>query len=355
MHTTPTLPARSVMLRALSERDSRFEGQFFFAVRTTGVFCRPTCRSRAPRPENVQFFPTAAEAYRAGFRPCRRCRPTEAATAIPPEIGKLRDALEAAPEQRWSDADLCAAGYDPSTVRRCFRRAYGVTFHAYRRSLRIGTALRTLQSGRGVLEAGLAAGYESASGFASAVRAIAGAPPGRARASMAQLASSQIDTPLGPMLALADDAGVRLLEFTDRRGLDRECREICRRLQARILPGENAPLRAARRALDRYFSTGAMPEIATAPIGSPFQLRVWSYLLNIPAGETRSYSQVAADLGIPRASRAVGRANGSNRIALLIPCHRVIASDGSLSGYSGGVSRKRWLLQLEQRAQQAHS
>lgn len=343
------------MLRALSERDSRFEGQFYFAVRTTGVFCRPTCRSRAPRPENVQFYATAAEAYRAGFRPCRRCRPAEPASAIPPEIRQLREAVEAAPERRWSDADLCAAGHDPSTVRRHFRRAYGVTFHAYRRSLRVGTAIQALRNGHGVLEAGLAAGFESASGFASAVRTIAGASPGRTRASVATLVSSQIDTPLGPMLAVADDSAVRLLEFTDRRGLERECSELCRRLKARILPGENAPIRAVRRALDRYFSTGAMPAVATAPTGSPFQQRVWSYLLTIPAGETRSYAQVAAALGMPKAVRAVGRANGSNCIALLIPCHRVIASDGSLTGYSGGVSRKRWLLQLEQRALEPHS
>lgn len=163
------------------------------------------------------------------------------------------------------------------------------------------------------------------------------------------LFTQRIDTPLGAMLALADDQGLRLLEFTDRRGLEREIAEWSRELRCAVAPGENAALRETRRQLARYFAGESLEfDLPLAPAGSAFQMRVWRELQKIPPGETRSYAQLARAVGAPGAARAVGRANGSNRLAIVIPCHRVINAGGAPGGYAGGVWRKKRLLDHEQ-------
>src|SRR5664280_877529 len=224
----PALPGRRVMYRALMARDPRYEGVFYAGVKTTGIFCRPTCRAKKPRAANVEFYASISAALHAGYRPYRLCRP------------------------------------------------------------------------------------------------------------------------LDKMLALADRQCLRLLEFVDRRGLEREIAQLRRRLHCAVVPGTNATLEATEAQLRRYFSGEQLGfDLPLAPVGSAFQQDVWAALRRIPAGTTRSYAEIAAEIGRTGAQRAVGRANGSNLLSLVIPCHRVIASDGTLSGYGGGVWRKQRLLDHE--------
>jgi len=344
-----SLPSTRTMYRALVRRDSSYEGVFLTGVKTTGIFCRPTCRAKKPKPENVEFFPTVSEALHGGYRPCRLCRPMDSTKPVPALVEQLRRAAEAAADGRVTDKDLAAMGVEPSTARRQFKAYHGLTFHAYQRARRMGLALRDVKVGRPVIEVQLAQGYESTSGFRDAFTRIFGQPPRDARAGHCLLAQ-RLETPLGTMLAVADDAGLRLLEFADRRGLERELAGLRRRLKCAIVPGSNATLEETGRQLARYFAGESLAfELPLAPVGSAFQLRVWAELGKIAPGTTRSYAGMAAKLGIPKAPRAIGRANGSNMLALVIPCHRVIRADGSLCGYAGGLWRKQRLLEHEQK------
>ena len=347
--TTKILPDFRTMYRALARRDSGYEGVFYTGVKTTGIFCRPTCRAKKPKPENVEFFPTINEALHGGYRPCRLCRPMDSTKPVPPLVEQLRRAVEAAADGRVSDKDLAAMGVEPSTARRQFRSYHGMTFHAYQRARRMGLALRDVQAGRAIIDVQLARGYESTSGFREAFTRIFGRPPRGATAGRCLLAQ-RLETPLGTMLALADEAGLRLLEFADRRGLERELAGLRRRLKCAIVPGSSATLEETGRQLARYFAGESLAfDLPLAPVGSEFQRRVWRELQGIPPGRTRSYMEMAVRLGVPKGPRAIGRANGSNMLALVIPCHRVINADGSLCGYAGGLWRKQRLLEHEQR------
>ncbi len=347
--TMNSLPSTRTMYRALVQRDSTYEGVFLTGVKTTGIFCRPTCRAKKPKPENVEFFPTINEALHGGYRPCRLCRPMDSTKPVPPLVEKLRRAVEAAPDGRVSDKDLTAMGVEPSTARRQFKSYHGMTFHAYQRARRMGLALRQVKVGRPVIEVQLEQGYESTSGFRGAFTRIFGQSPRGAKAGHCLLAQ-RLQTPLGTMLAIADDTGLRLLEFADRRGLERELAGLRRRLKGAIVPGNNAILEETGRQLARYFSGESLTfDLPLAPVGSEFQRRVWSELQAIAPGQTRSYAGMAVTLGIPKAPRAIGRANGSNMLALVIPCHRVIRADGALCGYAGGIWRKQRLLDHERK------
>jgi AraC family transcriptional regulator of adaptative response/methylated-DNA-[protein]-cysteine methyltransferase len=344
-----SLPTPRTMYRALSRRDASYEGVFFTGVKTTGIFCRPTCKAKRPRIENVEFFPTVTEALHGGYRPCRLCRPMDDTKPVPPLVERLRRAVEAVPDGRVTDKDLTAMGVEPTTARRQFKAYHGMTFHAYQRARRMGLALRDVKSGKPVIEAQLAGGYESTSGFREAFARVFGAPP-RGAKSTACLVARRLETPLGTVLALADDAGLRLLEFVDRRGLERELMVLRRRLKCVIIPGNHAILDQAAAQLSEYFAGQREQfDVPLAPVGSKFQLRVWAELGHIPPGRTLSYAEMAKRLGIPKAPRAIGRANGSNMLALVIPCHRVINADGSLNGYAGGIWRKQRLLEHERK------
>jgi AraC family transcriptional regulator of adaptative response/methylated-DNA-[protein]-cysteine methyltransferase len=259
----------------------------------------------------------------------------------------LLRAAETNHSTRLTDKDLVDMGIDPSTARRQFRACYGLTFQAYQRARRMGLALHEVRAGKPVIEAQLDGGYESTSGFGGAFRKTFGKPPREARSGDCLL-SRYIDTPLGRLMALADGKGLRLLEFEDQRGLDSQISRLAKRLACAVVPGTNATLEATEIQLRRYFA-GEQPkfDLPLAPVGSEFQLAVWAALQRIPRGTTRSYAAIAKEVGRPGAQRAVGRANGSNRICIVIPCHRVIRSDGAISGYAGGVWRKQRLLDLE--------
>ena len=337
------------MYHALVNRDSSFEGIFFVGVRTTGIFCRPTCSAKKPGRQNVDFFATPNEALENGYRPCLRCRPLDSGGRAPVLIERLRAEVERAPGGRLTDKELAALSIDPSSARRQFKRHYGMTFQAYHRARRLGLALGHVRHGARVDEARNGSGFESESGFREAFAKIFGVPPTGAKKRPALLAQ-RIDTPLGPMIAVADDEGLRLLEFIDRRATERELSMLRNRLRTSVVPGEHRHLDALRSQLGDYFSGKNLAfDVPLAPVGSAFQLRAWKILRSIPIGETRSYSWMAKKLGDVEMRRAVGRANGENMMCIVIPCHRVIRADGTLCGYGGGLWRKKWLLEHERK------
>ena len=225
-----------------------------------------------------------------------------------------------------------------------------MTFQAYHRARRMGLALADIRKGKTVTDSQLDQGFESGSGFREAFTRIVGTAPSRAR-DVTVLHAKWLETPLGSMLALADDRGLHLLDFVDRRGLERALAVLQKRLNARVLPGEHPVLAQIARELTEYFDGTRMrfdtPVVLT---GSAFQSSVWRALQSIPAGATNSYGELAARIGQPTAVRAVGRANGDNRLSIIVPCHRVIGADGALTGYGGGLWRKQKLLDHERAA-----
>ena len=347
---TPTLPPREKMERAFLGSDASYDGIFFTGVRTTGIFCRPSCRARKPLPSNIEFFGSVRDALFAGYRPCLRCHPAHPAGSAPAWVKQLLDAVEAHPESRLRDGDVRRHGVDPARARRYFLEHYGMTFHAYCRGRRLAGALRRLRDGAELDDVALGTGWESHSGFREAFAKTFGLPPGKS-ADAACVVTTAIDTPLGPMIAGATDEGLCLLEFTDRRMLETQLKRLERLLGHPFVPGEHRHLSQAREQLERYFA-GTL-QTFTVPLvfrGTPFEERVWHELVRIPYGGTCSYAELAGRVHAPGAQRAVGRANGMNRIAVVIPCHRVVNSDGKLGGYGGGLWRKHWLLALEGRA-----
>jgi len=332
--------------QALLRSDPAYEGRFIVGVRTTGIFCRPTCRARKPLAENCEFFPSTREALLAGYRPCKICHPLETAEPVPAMIAALLSEVDAKPEARVRDDELKRRGLDPDTVRRWFKRHHGLTFQGYQRARRLGLALGRLRQGEPVASAALGAGFESLSGFGEAFKKRFGTPP--ADASARVLWVTRLRTPIGGMIAAAADGRLSLLEFADRRGLETELTDLERRLGARAVPGADPVFAALSEQLERYFA-GTLREF-DVPLelpGTEFQRAAWRALLSIPYGQTRSYREQAGLCGRPGAVRAAGTANGANRVAIVVPCHRVIASDGGLAGYGGGVWRKRWLIDFE--------
>ncbi len=341
------LPSIREMERAYRQRDASYDGIFFLAVRTTGIFCRPSCPARKPLPRNVEYYASAREALFAGFRPCKRCRPMDGAGSPPGWVQELLAAVEQDPRERLRDTDLRALAIDPARARRCFLRHFGMTFHAYCRGRRMAEALQQIRQGVALDDVALGNGYESHSGFREAFARTFGQPPGRSRGADS-IVASWAESPLGPLLVAATSAGVCLLEFTDRRMLETQFTTLRKRFRCAIVPGKNAHIEQVKDELSRYFA-GSLREFRVPLVypGSPFQRAVWEALLQIPYGETRSYEGLARSIGAPKGQRAVGRANGQNRMCILIPCHRVVNKDGRLGGYGGGLWRKQFLLDLE--------
>ncbi len=336
---------------ALIDKNSTYEGIFFVGITTTGVFCRPTCPARKPKFENCEFFTTAKEALLASYRPCKRCRPLSPPNQVSETVQTLVNAVEENPEKRWKERDFEKLSINASTARRQFKKRFGMTFVEYARSRRMGIAMKEIREGNSVIDAQLTAGYESSSGFRDAFSRIMGAAPTLLDDKMI-LKASWIDSYLGPMIAIASEEALYLLEFIDRRGLELEIDRMRKRTKSPIIPGVTPPIISIKIELKKYFA-GELTTFTT-PIqrmGSPFQNRVWDELMKIPLGETRSYADIAKAIGKPKAYRAVAQANGANQLAIMIPCHRVISSDGTLGGYAGGLARKEWLLNNEKQIQ----
>jgi AraC family transcriptional regulator of adaptative response/methylated-DNA-[protein]-cysteine methyltransferase len=341
------LPSLAEMERARATRDKSYDGVFYIAVRTTGIFCRPSCPSRASRPENVEFYARAEDAVFAGYRPCKRCRPLSVSGAAPEWIEALLARVDENPGERIPDADIRAMGIEPARVRRYFQDRFGMTFQAYCRGRRLGSALSALRRGGRIDDAIYDHGYESHSGFRDAFTKLFGATPGRAQTSRCVRVSLE-ETPLGPMIYGATDDAVCLVEFASRRMLEKQIEQVKRRFRSAVVPGRNEVLDVLCAQMGEYFAgTRTHFDVPLAAPGTEFQERVWRALQTIPYGETWSYEQLAASVGAPGAVRAVGTANGSNRIAVVIPCHRVVRKTGETGGYGGGRWRKVALLDLE--------
>ena len=347
-----TLPSQDKMYEALVRRDSQYEGVFWVAVKTTGIFCRPTCPARKPQQRNVEYFASIREALSAGYRACKRCCPLEISGAPPSWLRGLLEAVEQDPSRRWKDADLRAHGLEPTRVRRWFKRHHGMTFHAYERARRLGAALGRIRQGEDLTDTADEAGYESPSAFREAFGKLFGTSPGRARAAD-RLVVNRILTPLGAMLAVATSEHLCLLEFVDRRMLQTQIGRLRKHFDAQFVPGQNKVLARTAVEIAEYFAGSRRQfEVPLKVPGTEFQQAVWTELQRIPYGATRSYAEQARALGRPTAVRAIG-ANGDNRGAIIIPWHRVIGADGKLVGYGGELWRKRALLDLEKCAHQS--
>jgi AraC family transcriptional regulator of adaptative response/methylated-DNA-[protein]-cysteine methyltransferase len=332
--------------RKLLSRDAT--AQFFYAVSTTGVFCRPACRSRRPLRQNVSFFLSQEEAIAAGFRPCQRCKPQ--IPAAEETIATLCAHLEANLDRSVSLAELGRlAGLSPFTVQRLFRRRMGASPLAYQRALRANALRKSLKEGENVTDAI----YEA--GFASSSRAYEGAALGMTPARFAQggrgerIGFTTAETAFGWLIVGATGRGLCWLSLA---ATDAEAVSTLRAEFPAAEVHRDPALGHYVEAALRFVSSGEAendgePRLPLDLRGTAFQLRVWQALRQIPRGQTLSYSQLAAQMGSPQSTRAVARACATNRVALLVPCHRVIGASGSLTGYRWGVERKRQLLEAE--------
>lgn len=346
MNQTQTLSSRE-MKNAFYRRDPSYNGIFYVAVKTTNIFCRPTCKVRKPLEKNIEFFASAKDALFAGYRACKRCKPLEPAGAQPDWVKKLIEMVDGSTDKRINDGSLRKIGIDPARARRYFMSNYGMTFHAYQRSRRLASALTQIREGNKLDEVILGNGYESHSGFRDAFGKVFGKPPGKSKSSDC-VVTTLVESPLGPIVLGATEKGLCLTEFTDRRMLEFQMKTLHRRFNAAIVPGTNDYIKQAQHELKDYFS-GKLKKFTVKLVypGTEFQQNVWTQLQKIPYGETISYSELAKRVGSPGADRAVGTANGMNRIGVIIPCHRVVNKSGKLGGYGGGVWRKKWLLDME--------
>ncbi len=340
--------SNEIMYQASFAKNPEFEGVFWMGVKTTGIFCRPTCTARKPKFENVEFFNTTKEAILKGYRPCKVCKPLENPGETPVGIQSLLNELAADPSLKLKDYDLVERGMEPATVRRWFLKHHGITFHAFQRMFKLNSAFKKLNSGDNVTAAAFDSGYESLSGFNESFKNIFGVSPKNSKSEKV-VDLKRIETPLGTMIACADENGICMLEFSDRKALPTELKDISKHFNANIIQGENPHFKILEQELGEYFA--GKRQIFTVPlslVGTEFQKKVWEVLRGIPYGTTRSYQQQANILGNPKAVRAVANANGLNKISIIIPCHRVIGTNGTLTGYGGGIWRKQKLLELEQ-------
>ncbi|KIN63977.1 methylated-DNA--protein-cysteine methyltransferase [Sulfitobacter noctilucicola] len=347
------LPNDDALYAALIARDAGFEGRAYVGVTSTGVFCRLTCPARKPKRENCVFFDRVGLCIEAGFRACKRCHPLAPAAQSDPTISRLLVVLEAEPSRRWRERDIAQMGLDTSTVRRSFKRQFGMTFLEMARLSRLRTAAQILPEGGRVIDAQMEASYDSPAAFRAAFARWLGVAPGKF-VKDALLRADWIDTKLGPMIAVSDAQALHLLEFAERKALPAELKRLYAHAKGSLGFGRFGPIDQIEREMNA-FMRGTSADIRTrlAPLGTPFHQEVWRRLRDIPAGQTRSYSEVARMMQRPDATRAVARANGANPIAIAIPCHRVLAADGALTGYGGGLWRKQALLEIERGFAQA--
>jgi AraC family transcriptional regulator of adaptative response/methylated-DNA-[protein]-cysteine methyltransferase len=328
---------------AFMRRDRSWDGRVIGAVKTTGIYCKPSCPARHPKREHVIFFASGKEARLAGFRSCLRCKPDE--------VGRDREAvaravkiIEAAEESPTLTELAERVGYAPHHFQRLFKRDLGVSPAEYARGLRSKRAEAALRQNGRVTDAIYDAGYSAPSGFYSDAKERLGMTPSAWRdgGRGATIRWTTFESPLGTMLIAATSTGICRLTFDDKVG-------SLERLfpKATIVEDDGGLRELVEGALTAIERPLAPPDLPIDVAGTAFQEAVWRELRKIPPGETRSYADIAAAIGSPKAVRAVGSANGDNHVCVLIPCHRVIRSDGSLGGYGGGIERKKKLLAAE--------
>ncbi|WP_299683623.1 methylated-DNA--[protein]-cysteine S-methyltransferase [uncultured Dokdonia sp.] len=333
--------------QALLERKQSFVGIFFVGVKTTLVFCIATCRARKPKKENVEFFTTFKDALDNGYRPCKVCKPTENANQAPEQIENAIKLIKKNPKVKITDYQLRQKGISPEVVRRWFKKNYGMTFQAYQRMYRINNAFQELKLGKNTTDTAFDTGYESLSGFGYTFKKLIGKSPNQSKGGNLILIN-RLTTPLGPMFVCATDNGVCLLEFVDRRMLETEFKDLQKLLSANIISGENEHIKQVKKEIKKYFDgTRKSFEVQLVTPGTDFQNSAWKCLQEIEYGTTTTYQEQAKKINNSKAIRAVASANGYNRISIIVPCHRVIGKDGKMTGYGGGIERKKWLIEHE--------
>lgn len=337
------------LYEAMLQKDMSFEGLAYVCVTSTKIVCRFGCPARPPLRRNVLFVESLTDAHAKGFRNCKRCKPETYPNAEPELVTRLKQLVNQSPDDAWNSDRLVSLGIHPVTARRQFKASTGNTFAQYVRGRRLAMAHTNMIAGEAVIMAQQDAGYESGSGFREAFQKEFSVAP-KNSVHVKTLVFDFVDTPLGPMLALADDTSVHMLEFIDRKNFHRNVVRYKRAFNAAILPGVTDALSMIVKEVQAYF-VGENLEFRSkiAKAGSEFQNEVWTALRQVPAGTTQSYKDLAIAIGKPNAVRAVANANGQNRCAIILPCHRIIGSDGKLTGYAGGLEKKAWLLEHERR------
>ena len=335
---------------AVLARDAQRDGEFVFAVATTGIFCRPSCPSRRPRRENVAFYDDATRAEQAGYRACLRCRPKAADGS--PQTALVRAVCRYIEQHLDEPVTLERLarqfGRSPFHLQKTFKAALGITPHAYAGSCRLDSLKRGLRAGHNVTRAMHDAGYSSTSRLYEQTAAQLGMTPDKYRrgAVAATIRYTVTESPLGRMLIAATDKGICAIQFGDSdeallRGLTNEFPFAQRR-------EDDAAMKQWSVAVLQQMAGKALPGSLPLDIrATAFQRRVWNCLQKIPYGSTRSYQAIAKKVGNPQASRAVARACATNPVAVAIPCHRVVRQNGDMGGYRWGVERKKALLEME--------
>lgn len=338
---------------AVEQRNKDADGTFYYAVSTTGVYCRPSCGSRPARRENVSFHTSCQDAERAGFRPCRRCRPNESSREEQQAalIAAACRTIEGAEETPSLDDLARTAGMSRFHFHRLFKSVTGVTPRAYAAAHRAQRVRRELESSRTVTDAIYGAGFQSGSRFYEASGDILGMTPSEYRAGGARAAIRFAvgECSLGSILVAATERGVcAILLGDDPEALVRDLQD--RFPRAQLIGADRDFERLVARVVSFVEAPGIGLDLPLDVRGTAFQQRVWQALRGIPAGQTVSYAEIAERIGVPKAVRAVAQACGANALAVAIPCHRVVRRDGGVSGYRWGVERKRALLEREARA-----
>jgi AraC family transcriptional regulator, regulatory protein of adaptative response / methylated-DNA-[protein]-cysteine methyltransferase len=345
------LPDRSVAWRAVQQRDRAFDGRFVYAVNSTRIYCRPSCSSRRPTRSRVEFFTTPADAERAGYRACKRCRPTTfTPRAIDRAVARACDYISKHADEPVTLQTLAAqVGLSPFHLQRAFKRALGISPREYRAAERRRHLTARLRKGDTVSRATYEAGFGSSSRVYEQSRRNIGMTPATLRKGGAgqRIQFSIVDSPLGRLLAAYTESGVCSVKIgDDDRRLEAEFRD---EFDTADIHRAGATMHEWISAIVRSIETGEpMSGIPVDARGTAFQWRVWNELQRIPRGTTLSYSEVAQRIGQPSAVRAVARACATNPVALVIPCHRVVREDGGLGGYRWGLERKKELLEREQ-------
>ncbi len=336
---------------AVETRNADVAGAFIYGVRTTGVYCRPGCRSRRPLRRNVEFFATAADAQLSGYRACTRCAPDEEVRVDALTSGVIAACREI--ERTRGDVKLVdvasRVGFSEGHLRRGFRSVIGVSMATYARESRASRAREILRASSSVTNAVFDAGYKSVSTFYDGGASQLGMPPGRYRdgGHGEVIRYTTLDTPLGIVLAARSARGVCSIRIGDDEAtLEKGLAEEFSR--ATIERDDEGLSDVALVLADAVHGEGGSHELPLDLVGTAFQVRVWEALRRIPRGEIRTYAELAAEIGSPRAVRAVGSACGANHVAVIVPCHRVIRSDGTLGGYRWGLEVKQALLRAEQ-------
>jgi len=346
-----TAAERDPRWTALVNRDPAFDGKFVYSVKTTGVYCRPTCPSRLAKPENIAFHADCAEAEKAGFRPCLRCRPNEASLAErhAAVIAEACRRIEAAEELPVLDELARSVGMSPYHFHRLFKSVTGLTPKAYGAAHRARRVRDQLAEGKSsVTEAIYDAGFNSSSRFYETSNEVLGMTPSafRAGGAEAEIKFAVAECSLGAILVAASEKGVCAISLGD------DPEKLVHDLQdrfpkARLIGGDAEFEKLVAKVVGFVEAPAIGLDLPLDVRGTAFQERVWQALRNIPAGETASYSDIAARIGAPKAVRAVAQACAANKIAVAIPCHRVVRNDGGISGYRWGVERKQALLRRE--------